>query len=328
MADLITIDGLRVHYEERRMGAGGRKVRAVDGVSLGIRRGEIFSVVGESGCGKTSMGKAILNITRATSGSIIYDGMDLAKIGGAELRAMRRKLQMIYQDPYESLDPRQSIYDTLLEPLLIHRRDLSSAQKRDLVMSHLEAVGLRPAETIAARYPHHLSGGQRQRVAIAAAIILEPDFVVADEPVSMLDVSVRSEILKLMLNLQKDKGLTYMFITHDLSLAWMISHRIAVFYLGRMVEIGGAEEIVHGSAHPYTNALVSVIPAVGKKMRAERHVLTGETPSACEVPAGCRFHTRCWLYREMNCPPICREKEPELAEIAPGHGAACFFAKE
>ncbi|MDR1514476.1 MAG: ATP-binding cassette domain-containing protein [Synergistaceae bacterium] len=325
MADLMTIDELSVHYERRRMGGCGRKVRAVDGVSLSIRRGEILSVVGESGCGKTTMGKAILNITRATSGRIIYDGIDLAKISGAELRAMRRKFQMIYQDPYESLDPRQSIYDTLLEPLLIHRRDLSSVQKRDLVMSHLEAVGLRPAEMIAARYPHHLSGGQRQRVAIAAAIILEPDFIVADEPVSMLDVSVRSEILKLMLDLQKDKDLTYMFITHDLSLAWMISHRIAVFYLGRMVEIGGTEEVVHRSTHPYTNALVSVIPTVGKKMRGERHILAGETPSASEIPGGCRFHTRCWLYHDEGEPEICRNSEPELAEVADGHMAACHF---
>jgi oligopeptide/dipeptide ABC transporter ATP-binding protein len=327
---LIEIDDLRVTFAARKSSAffsrARQSVRAVDGVSLDINEGEILAVVGESGCGKTTMGKAILNIVKPTGGSIKYRGRDLEDFSDKELRQLRQKTQLIYQDPYESLDPRQSVYKTLREPLAIHRADLSEREKRVRIYNFIESVGLRPAEDIARCYPHHLSGGQRQRVAIAAAMILEPDFVIADEPVSMLDVSVRAEILKLMFDLRSIKNLTYMFITHDLSLAWMISNRIAVFYLGKMVEIGEAAKIVHHSAHPYSQALVSVISSVVEPPgRTQRRILRGETPSPLDIPPGCRFHTRCWLYQEKGCPEICRLKEPALEEISPGHDVACFF---
>lgn len=333
--NVIEIKDVHVSFSLRKKrnskeGAGiDSAVRAVDGVTLDIRSGEILAVVGESGCGKTTLGKTILNIIKPTSGTVKYRGRDLSTVPKKELQGLRQKLQLIFQDPYEALDPRQSVYKTLLEPLMIHRKDLKEEEKRKLIYEYLEAVGLHPAASIASRYPHHLSGGQRQRLSIASTMILEPDFVVADEPVSMLDVSVRAEILKLMLDLQGNKGLTYLFITHDLSLAWMIADRIAVFYLGKMMEIGPANQVVHHCVHPYSQAIVSVIPTMaGNKSPERRYVLTGETPSPYHMPGGCRFHTRCWLYQEKDSPSICRDQEPELAFIGDDHYAACHFDKE
>lgn len=332
--NIIEIDNVCVTFDVRnkkkRDGSGEQGcVRAIDGVSLNIRSGEILAVVGESGCGKTTLGKTILNIISPVSGKIKYRGIDLTTLPTKQLQSLRQKMQLIFQDPYESLDPKQNVYQTLLEPLTIHRKDLSEKEKGDLIYRYLEAVGLHPAASIAGRYPHHLSGGQRQRLSIAATMILEPDFVVADEPVSMLDVSVRAEILKLMLDLQGNKGLTYLFITHDLSLAWMIAHRIAVFYLGKMVEIGPAHQVVHNCKHPYSQALVSVIPAMaGQGKEADRYVLVGETPSPTNIPQGCRFHTRCWLYQKLGGPNICKEKEPELANVGQDHQASCHFTEE
>ena len=272
-------------------------LRAVDKVTLNIRQGETLAVVGESGCGKTTLGKAILNIVAPTAGEIQFDGSRLDSLTKKEMQVMRSKMQLIFQDPYESLNPRQNILNTLMEPLSIHQKELTEEQKHDKIQQALESVGLHTVENVLERYPHHLSGGQRQRLAIAASMILEPLFVVADEPVSMLDVSVRAEILRLMLDLQQNKNLTYMFITHDLSLAWMIADRIAVFYLGKMVEIGPADEVVHQCRHPYSKALVSVIPSV-EDQAGERYVLLGEAPSPMRIPEGCRFHTRCWLYEK------------------------------
>lgn len=343
IVNIIEIDDVHVNYTvrkkkyEKKAKAAQKSgsttatgyVRAVDGVTLNIRAGEILAVVGESGCGKTTLGKTVLDIIKPSSGTIKYRGMDLSQLSKKEVQGLRQKMQLIFQDPYEALDPRQSVYKTLLEPLTIHRKDLSEEEKRKLIYHYLEAVGLHPATSIAERYPHHLSGGQRQRLSIASAMILEPDFVVADEPVSMLDVSVRAEILKLMLDLQGNKDLTYLFITHDLSLAWMIASRIAVFHLGKMVEIGPAQEVVHHCVHPYAQALVSVIPTmVGNQKPEKQHVLRGETPSPMNVPEGCRFHTRCWLYQEKGCPSICRENEPELKRIGEDHEAACHFSGE
>ena len=330
--EIIRVQNLEVAFTVRKgeHGAKGKHaVRAVDDVSLSICEGEVLAVVGESGCGKTTLGKAILNIIPSTAGQILYQGVDLSKVKKREMQRLRQELQLIYQDPYESLDPGQSVLETLLEPLLIHRGELSPEQKRELVLRQLEAVGLQPAERYLECYPHHLSGGERQRLSIAASMILQPSFVVADEPVSMLDVSIRAEILKLMLDLQKSRNLTYLFISHDLSLTWMIADRIAVFYLGKMMELGPAEEVVHRSLHPYTRALVSVIPQMAGTQKAEnRHVLVGETPSATDVPPGCRFHTRCWMYQSLGCPAVCRECEPELKEIYSGHLAACHFNQE
>ncbi len=330
--ELVRIKNLEVAFSVHKGGRGAkgkRAVRAVDGVTLSVYEGEVLAVVGESGCGKTTLGKAILNIIPSTAGQILYRGADLSKVKKREMQKLRQELQLIYQDPYESLDPGQSVLETLMEPLLIHRRDLSPEQKRELVLRQLEAVGLQPAERYLECYPHHLSGGERQRLSIGASMILQPRFVVADEPVSMLDVSIRAEILKLMLDLQKSRNLTYLFISHDLSLTWMIADRIAVFYLGKMMELGHAEDVVHRSLHPYTRALVSVIPQMAGTKRAEtRHVLVGETPSATEIPSGCRFHTRCWMYQSLGCPAVCRECEPELKEVCSGHLAACHFDQE
>lgn len=329
--NLIKIKDLEVVFKVRnkkmkRVNETGL-LRAVDKVTLDIRQGETLAVVGESGCGKTTLGKAILNIVFPTAGEIQFDGSNLATLSKKEMQVMRSKMQLIFQDPYESLNPRQNILNTLMEPLSIHQKELTEEQKHHKIQQALESVGLHTVENVLDRYPHHLSGGQRQRLAIAASMILEPLFVVADEPVSMLDVSVRAEILRLMLDLQQNKNLTYMFITHDLSLAWMIADRIAVFYLGKMVEIGPADEVVHHCRHPYSKALVSVIPSV-EDQTAERYVLLGEAPSPMQIPQGCRFHTRCWLYEKKSCPAICSEVEPKFINVGNDHMISCHFAEE
>lgn len=328
----VSMDGKNVNIVEVKdlnvvFNVGKNDVlKAVDGVTFSIKEGETLAVVGESGCGKTTLGKTILNIIKPASGCVSYRGKDLSKVSKQDMQRLRQKMQLIFQDPYESLDPRQNVYKTLLEPLTIHRKDLSKSRKKELIYKYLEAVNLRPVHSVVERYPHHLSGGQRQRLSIASTMILEPDFVVADEPVSMLDVSVRADILKLMLDIQGDKKLTYLFITHDLSLAWSIADRIAVFHLGRMVEIGMADDIVHNCVHPYTKALVSVIPAMaGSKKSEKRYILRGETPSPISVPPGCSFHTRCWLYQEKGCPAVCREKQPIMETVSAEHRFACHF---
>lgn len=331
----IEVEHLSVTYDVRKKNSRGNRtngdglVHAVNDVTMEIRTGEILAVVGESGCGKTTLGKAILNIIPSSAGSIRYHGQDMGELSKQELQKLRQKMQLIFQDPYESLNPRQSVYRILEEPLDIHCKDMPEEEKKARIYKYMEAVGLYPAETMAERYPHHLSGGQRQRLSIAATMILEPDFVVADEPVSMLDVSIRAEILKLMLDLQKGTELTYMFITHDLSLAWLLSDRIAVFYLGRLVEIGPADDVVHRCQHPYTQALVSVIPRIREVGESnEGHILKGETPTPMNLPPGCSFHTRCWLYQDKGCPEICRTKTPELSQIEDDHFAACHFVQK
>ena len=330
IAHLATVKDLQVHFPMREglplPGKPSRVIRAVDGVTFGIQTGEILAMVGESGCGKTTIGKAILRLVQPTSGSIFYQGEDITQIGGARLRAMRRQMQLIFQDPYESLDPRQSIFEIMAEPLYIHNEGLSRPEVEARVFGALEATGLFPPGEIARRYPHHLSGGQRQRVAIAAAMILEPEFIVTDEPVSMLDVSIRAEILKLMLDLRERKNLTYLFITHDLSLAWMIASRILVLYLGKVVELGEANDVIHYAMHPYTQALVSVIPLPKPRPGRLQIVLEGETPSPLNVPAGCRFRPRCWLWKKLGQPSECEASEPVLREVSESHRAACHFS--
>lgn len=330
MQPLISIQDLKVHFELRQgLPLPGRRpqvVRAVDGVSFDIFPGEVLALVGESGCGKTTIGKTLLRLIAPHSGRIDYHGVDLASVQGARLRSMRQKMQLIFQDPYESLDSRQSVFDILAEPLIIHHRVQGRQAMRAQVYGALESAGLHPAEEIAQRYPHHLSGGQRQRVAIAAAMVLEPEFIVADEPVSMLDVSVRTEILRLMLNLRAQKNLTYLFITHDLSLAWVIADRILVLYLGKVLEVGPASQVIHSARHPYTQALVSVIPLPSPIHTREQIILKGETPSPVNIPGGCRFHPRCWLYQKLGAPEKCLEQEPQLRSLDEGHLAACHFA--
>ena len=331
-APLLRVEELAVHYppsraHRDRLGRG-LPVRAVDGLSFGVDRGEILALVGESGSGKTTVARSILRLVEPTAGRILHRGRDITHLRGAELRRLRAHLQTIFQDPYESLDPRQTVEEIVGEPLIIHGRGGSPGERRELVRDALAAAGLNPPAEIAPRYPHQLSGGQRQRVAIAAAMVLEPELVVADEPVSMLDVSLRAGILRLMLDLRDRRGFAYLFITHDLSLAWVVADRIAVVYLGRIVEIGEADAVIRRPHHPYTRSLVSVIPVPSPPAARGQIVLKGETPSPTAIPGGCRFAGRCWLRERLGNPDACTTLDPALVPVEPGHEAACHFANE
>jgi oligopeptide/dipeptide ABC transporter ATP-binding protein len=264
---------------------------------------------------------------------VLFQGGSAGDARGQALRRLRRDIQVVFQDPFESLDPRLTAFDTVAESLLVHRLGGPRPARRDRVLAMLELVGLHPAAAIARRYPHQLSGGQRQRLVIAGAMVLGPDLVIADEPVSMLDVSLRAGILRLMLDLRDQRGVSILFVTHDLSLAWVVADRVAVVYLGRIVETGPADEIIRAPRHPYTRALVSVIPVPetpGTGPPRERILLRGEAPSASRIPGGCRFHPRCPLYRQLGEPERCRTEDPALEPPGPGpqHATACHFAKE
>lgn len=326
-ANILHLEGVQVHFSGRpellsRILRRPRViVRAVDGVDLTVRRGEIVSVVGESGSGKSTVARVITKLLQPTGGKLLFDGADMTFVTGASaLRPYRHRVQMIFQDPYQALNPRHTVFDIVAEPLRSLGLVANAAQLRHRVRQSLVATGLTPPEEFFARFPNELSGGQRQRVVIAGALAVEPELIVADEPVSMLDVSIRAQILEVLTDLRKQRDMALLFITHDLPVAWLIADRIAVMYLGRIVEIGTADDITFNPRHPYTVALNNASPKVGSgQTRGELVALQGEVPSAARVPKGCRFHPRCPQAFDR-----CREDEPPNIQVGLQHTAACW----
>ena len=314
-SNLVQIENLKKHFPA----SGGQSVRAVDGVSFNIERGETLGLVGESGCGKTTVGRCLLRLIEPTSGDIKFDGQDLLSLGKSEMRALRRRMQIVFQDPYSSLNPRMKVGDIIGEPLIVHSIG-NKQERKDRIAELLRVVKLDP--DYANRYPHQFSGGQRQRIGIARALALNPDFIVADEPVSALDVSVQAQVVNLLQDLQAQFGLTYLFISHGLAVVEHISTRVGVMYLGKIVELASSAELYENPKHPYTQALLASIPLPDPEQTRDRAriALSGEVPTPMNPPSGCRFHTRCPYVMEK-----CKNTEPEFKEITPGHFAACFL---
>jgi len=320
---LLDVQDLKVWFPARTglLSRNKTYVHAVDGVSFQVAPREIFCLVGESGCGKTTIANTLVRLVKPTSGKVVFNNIDLLSLRKEDMRKLRQNIQMIFQDPYESLNPHMTIFDIVAEPLDVNHLVDRPDEKDTRVAQALEAVGLTPAQSFFDSYPHQLSGGQRQRVAIAAALALKPALIVADEPVSMLDISVRAGILKLMLALRSEFKLTYLFITHDLALARHLVDRIAVMYLGRIVEMGDTKSVIETPLHPYTRSLISVVPVPNPKAKKKKILLAGEIPSPIQIPSGCRFHTRCPIARE-----ICSKEQPELQEVRASHYVACPYA--
>ena len=318
--DLLLVDNLKKYFPLK----GGllrrtvAHVKAVDDVSFSIKRGETLGLVGESGCGKTTTGRTILRLEKATAGEVVFEDKDVLSASPRQMKALRRDMQIVFQDPYASLDPRVTVGESIAEGLVIHRVG-SAKEREDRVREVLVKVGLRADHML--RFPHEFSGGQRQRIGIARALVMQPKLIVCDEPVSALDVSIQSQVLNLLNQLQQEFGLTYLFIAHNLSVVEHISDRVGVMYLGKMAELATREELFRNPLHPYTKALMSAIPIPDPTVRRERIILTGDVPSPINPPSGCRFHPRCWLAKE-----VCKEVIPPFEEKAPGHWAACHFA--
>jgi oligopeptide transport system ATP-binding protein len=329
---LLEISGLRTFFPIRagilRRVIG--QVKAVDDVSFEIRKGEVFGLVGESGCGKTTLGRSIVRLVKATGGKVMLDGQDVLAFRSADVKKMRRRMQVIFQDPIGSLNPRMPVSDIIGEGLLAQADAENGWAERKVrdsrVGDYLEVVGLR--RDYARRYPHEFSGGQRQRIGIARALALSPEFVFADEPVSALDVSIQSQILNLLIDLRQQFNLTFLFVAHNLSVVQYISDRVGVMYLGKLVELAEVAELYSHPMHPYTIALLSAIPDPDPRVRKRRLVLTGDVPSPANPPSGCHFHTRCWLYRQLGEPENCTTEDPPFRTLPGGHRIACHWAEK
>ena len=319
---LLEVRGLQMHFPVTEGIVISRKigeVKAVDGINFTVRRGETLGLVGESGCGKTTTGRCILRLERPTAGEILYDGIDIAKLERKDLMVLRRRIQVIFQDPYSSLNPRMKVGEIIAEPIMVHGIERSAARRSARVRELLSVCGLDPK--FADRYPHEMSGGQRQRVGIARALALEPEFIVCDEAVSALDVSIQAQIVNLLADLQDEFGLAYLFIAHDLAVVQHISTRVAVMYLGRIVELASADELYADPRHPYTEALLSAVPTPDPRTRRRRVHLEDEIPNPIHPPSGCHFHTRCPI-RQL---PLCSSQKPALKQAAAGHWVACHL---
>ena len=324
MTALLEVRDVKMHFPvvgglfRRRIGS----VYAVDGVSFQLERGKTLGIVGESGCGKSTLGRTLVRLYEPTAGSIRFDGQEISDLSGKDLIPLRRRMQVIFQDPYSSLNPRKSIRSTLEEPMRIHGIG-NSAERFERVAGLMEKVGLRQDDLH--KYPHEFSGGQRQRIGIARALVLEPDLIIADEPVSALDVSIQSQVLNLLVSLQEELGLTYLFISHDLTVIKYVSDQVAVMYLGRIVEIADADRLYERPAHPYTQALLSALPTADPRRRADRQLLEGDVPNPSQPPPGCAFHTRCPHARD-----ICKQQAPALETLSgeANHASACHFSEE
>jgi len=324
---ILQVNNLKTYFPVKGSGGlfrgSGKFVHAVDDVSFSLARGEILGLVGESGCGKSTLILTLLGLEPASHGQILFEGEDVTHLNGAGLKAMRRHMQMIFQDPFESLNPLLTIGEQVAEPLLVHGLVKNKAERLERAAQALEDAGLKPAGQYLHRRPHELSGGQRQRVVIAGALVLEPTLLLADEPVSMLDVSVQAEILNLLADIRRRRNISVIFITHDLSTAAYFVDRIAVMYLGRIVEVASTAEILNNPQHPYTHSLLSVIPVPSPRLRRKRVILQGDPPNPINLPGGCRFHPRCPLVEER-----CRLTDPTLTPVANGHSAACLLLEQ
>ena len=321
--DLVKFFPVRKTFVESLRGGENQVVHAIDGVSFDVGKGEIFGLAGESGSGKTTVLRSVLMLIPPTSGSIMYQGTDLAKLSKNEMKKYRTKIQVVFQDPYESVNPRMTVFDIVSEGLFINKLVTSTEEAITRVTQALKDVQMIPPEQYMFRYPHELSGGQRQRVAIARALVLNPDLILADEPVSMLDVSIRAEVLNVLLSVKQKRGISIIFVTHDLALSKDVCDHLAIMYLGIIVEMGNPEELVSKPYHPYTQALIAAVPIPDPAAAKVKVLAKGEIPTNVSPPSGCRYHTRCPIAKQ-----ICREKVPPLEQVSPGHWAACHFWSE